>query len=408
MRERKSISRPAFLRLAVFMIAAVQGCQPETPPLDSTSQTYAQAVSAFYAGLAAMEVGADKHAETKLLQVTRLVPQEPAAWANLGVLALRRNEFDAAAERLEKAGALAPQNSRVQVFLWLLESNRGRLDEGMAHLRRAIELDSTNLRAMYALAQEIERQGAADVQAEIERWLNKILLSDPDNIAVLVEVLRHGARWGDGDKLRGTVAQLAELAPAWPIEAQEQLDALQAAVSRSDFRLAGTLVAFLRNVLLTVAAYRQDLAAVQTPVERVGEPIERFLWLPESSATPAPPDDSLTFAIEPLLPSDTEAWAWTGAVLLRGEGMPAVLVANGREVEWSVGRGRGARAALPFPGRLTAHLHAAVTARDRTGPRGCCPRTSCSAPGACSRYCSRTQAMHAGCRSQQTVGWCCW
>ncbi len=139
-------------------------------------------------------------------------------------------------------------------------------------------------------------------------------MSDPDNIAVLVEVLRHGARWGDGAKIRGIVAQLAELASAWPVEAQEQLEALQGAASRSDFRLAATQVAFLRNVLLSVAVYRQDLAAVHVPLTRVGEPIERFLWLPESSATPAPPDDSLTFAIEPLLPSTRRSLRGTALV----------------------------------------------------------------------------------------------
>lgn len=345
---RFPLGRQALVAVALYVSAALGACGPDRSLPESTSETYREAVSAFYAGLAAMEVGADEHAEASLLRVTRLVPREPAAWANLGLLALRRNEFDAAAERLETAEELAPQSSSIQILLGLLASNRGRLDEGMAYLRRAIELDSTNLRAMYGLAQEIERRAAEGWEAETERWLDRILSLDPDNIAVLVETSRIAARRGDAEDLQYAVSRIAALAPTWPIEAREQLDALQAAVSPSDFRDAATRLAFLRNVLLTVPVYRADLAAVQTPAQRVGEPIERFLRLPEPRATPAPPDDSMTFAIERLLPSDSADWAWAGAVSLSGEGPAALVVADGRRVRVVGG------ATLAFPGGPTA------------------------------------------------------
>ena len=48
---------------------------------------------------AAIQAGVEVVAEEKLLRVTELVPQEPAAWANLGLLALRRTALDLAAER---------------------------------------------------------------------------------------------------------------------------------------------------------------------------------------------------------------------------------------------------------------------------------------------------------------------
>jgi cytochrome c-type biogenesis protein CcmH/NrfG len=44
-----------------------------------------------------------------LTEVTRLVPQEPAGWANLGILQLRQNNFEEAAKSLEQARQLAPQ-----------------------------------------------------------------------------------------------------------------------------------------------------------------------------------------------------------------------------------------------------------------------------------------------------------
>ena len=53
--------------------------------------------------LAAIQAGVEVVAEEQMLRVTELVPQELAAWANLGLLALRRTAFDLAAQRLQKA-----------------------------------------------------------------------------------------------------------------------------------------------------------------------------------------------------------------------------------------------------------------------------------------------------------------
>ena len=55
------------------------------------STVYEETVSAFYVGLAALEVGELlDDAENALLRASELIPEEPATWANLGVLHLRR------------------------------------------------------------------------------------------------------------------------------------------------------------------------------------------------------------------------------------------------------------------------------------------------------------------------------
>src|SRR6476659_2227392 len=78
-----------------------------------SSKEYRDVVSAFYVGLAALQVGDDVHADSRLSEVTRLVPAEPAGWANWGILALRQRNYDTAAQRLDRARDLAPQNDRI-------------------------------------------------------------------------------------------------------------------------------------------------------------------------------------------------------------------------------------------------------------------------------------------------------
>ena len=143
--------------LIVLLALSLGACGQRSGLPDPSSATYREAVSAFYTGVSAMQVGEDRRAEAKLTQVTELAPDEPAAWANLGLLALRRNAYDEAVEHLAQARALAPDNSHVQLLSGLLESNRGQADAAIAYLRQAVALDSTNLKAAYVLAQEIER-----------------------------------------------------------------------------------------------------------------------------------------------------------------------------------------------------------------------------------------------------------
>ena len=95
------------LLLVLGALAAVSGCHSAPRLPDKNSRAYADVVSAFYVGLAALQVGDDVHAEIKLSEVTQLVPGEPAGWANWGVLALRQRNYDTAALRLERARDLA-------------------------------------------------------------------------------------------------------------------------------------------------------------------------------------------------------------------------------------------------------------------------------------------------------------
>src|SRR5208282_1290304 len=98
LRDRRSGSfqRLVSLLLLASFAAVLSGCHSGPKLPEKGSKAYADVVSAFYIGLAALQVGDDVHAESKLSEVTQLVPGEPAAWANWGVLALRQRNYDLA------------------------------------------------------------------------------------------------------------------------------------------------------------------------------------------------------------------------------------------------------------------------------------------------------------------------
>src|SRR2546423_11021915 len=188
--------------LASFILLSIGGCKNATKLPQKNSKEYNDTVRAFYVGLAARQVGDDVRAESELTKATQLAPDEPASWANLGLLSLRQRNLDVAAGRLEKARTLAPDNSKIQVLTAILESSRGRSTEAINALHKAIELDPKNLKAIYMLAEETERQGDEASASEVQKLLSQILELQPDNLAVQLEATRIAARRNDSELLK--------------------------------------------------------------------------------------------------------------------------------------------------------------------------------------------------------------
>lgn len=331
---------PLLLTLLVLPVA----CRSKSPLPAVSSETYTRYVSAFYTGLAALQVGDDVRAESSLSEATRLVPGEPSGWVNWGVLALRQRSFDTAAERLRKARDLAPQNDTIDYLQGILESDRGNSIAAISNLQDAIRLNPTNLRALYLLAAEVERQGDANSEVISQQLIRQILKVQPDNIPALIELSRLAAKRGDSNVLQSAIARLAMHRGAWPAEATQQFEQLRSASSGPDPRAAATRSTFLRNVLMRDPDFRSSLAEIKPQPGEDAEPVSRFVLLTNPSSQPAAPDQALSFVPLSLPKFEGTGWKWIAAISLGDSGNPAVAVANGHEVRLSTGAG------LPFPG----------------------------------------------------------
>jgi Flp pilus assembly protein TadD len=328
---------------------ATTGCHSKNRIPRTGSEAYQEFVSTFYIGLAALQVGDDVRADSSLARATEVVPGEPAGWADWGILALRQRNFDVAGERLKHAHQLAPKDDRIDFLLGLLEGARGNSDAAIADLRETIRQNPHNLRAMYRLTVEIERQGGPNSDADIQTLLDQILKVQPDNLAVQLALCRVSAKRGDTQTLRATVTRIAELSHGWPSEAQQQLALLQAAASGADPRSAATRSTFLRNVLMRQPEFRASLSEVEAQPGEEAQPLSRFVRLENPSSQPAVPDLAMSFVAEPvrLSPPDngsSEKWSWIGAVALNGQDAPVVAEANSRHLRLANG------VDLPFPG----------------------------------------------------------
>ncbi len=326
----------------VVIVLCACGCGTKLP--QKSSKEYAEAVSAFYIGLGALQVGDDVHAESKLSELTALVPGEPAGWANWGVLALRQRKLDVAAQRIERAGSLASDNDQIYQLLGLLESNRGNSAKAISDWRKAVEINPRNYRAAYQLAEEVERQGDANSDAEYQQLIQKILAAQPENLAAQLELTRIAAKSGDAATVKSMLAQISQRAGNWPSEVKTQLSAVQAAADGPNPRSAATRTTFLRNALMRVPEFRESLAVLKAPPGEEAEPFTHFLRLETPDFAPAPADTAIGFDLKPVPDGDAAGRTWIGAVALGSAGAPVIAEANGREVRLSTG------ARFPFPG----------------------------------------------------------
>ena len=356
-----------FLALALLLVGAGAACRQQ-PQL--SDDAYRQAVVAFHTGLAALQTSQEVLARRELERVTSLAPHEPAAWADIGLLLLRQQELDAAVERLGQAAELAPRDPDIQRLLGLAESRRGNLAEAVRHWRRALELRPDDAKAAYALALDLERQNDPQLLHEAQRTLDS-LARRTGNVVARVEYVRVAAKRHDADAVRQGVTALASTGAAWPDDIRERLRVVQDA-AQSNPQAAGAAIAFLKNVLMRLPEYRRWLAALSTPREEVGEPIDRFLVLPNPRPAPAAADESLTFQVQsaaapgpgpgirpgagPATGSGPGpgAGGWVGAVTLEAEGRPVIVTFDGttlrlaERVAWTrTGKSTASAASMP-------------------------------------------------------------
>ncbi len=309
----------------IFLLAALAACRSNLP--DKSSANYAQAIRSFYIGLVAMQAADDARAKTELEKAAKLAGGEPAIWANLGILQMRQKDFETAFSSLENARKLAPENAQIYTNLAVLEMQRGNFERVKQALQKAIEADSNDSKAVFALAAESEREGN---DSEALLLYEKILLSKPENLPVILEIVRLSAKRGETEKLKSNFAKINIREDAWDAEIKEQFTSLQTSVNSGNTREVAQKIAFFRNVLLRLPEFRGALTDVKFSDTTVGEPFLRPLKLPVPDFAPAAPDDGLSFKAEIAA---NEKVIFSKAVFLDGDSAPVNARATEKEIK---------------------------------------------------------------------------
>ena len=318
------------------------------PNINTTD--YRDAVSAFYVGSIALESGKDDIALAELTKVTQLAPKEAAAWANLGLYAIRHQQSAQAAQYLKQASDLAPNNEQIEEYYALLarttQSAQGYSD-AIQHLKKVLEIDPKNLRARYALAYAIEQLKAPNSDSDYQQQIEEILKQQPENIQALIDLAQVAGKQNNKELVLATLNKLGQRSADWSPDAKTELSDLQKEAATNP-RGVAKVIPRLGNILKTTLSWQQSNRALVSPPEKVGDPMLRLLTLPNPSPLPAAPDTGLTYAPQPAGINGLTKAGWAAPIALNGETAPVVFASDGTKVQSASG------VSLPFPGKSAA------------------------------------------------------
>ncbi|NNE65638.1 MAG: tetratricopeptide repeat protein [Pyrinomonadaceae bacterium] len=314
----KNSFRRSFATFLLTVSVSIFASSCNTPVPKRGSANYDEAVTRFFVGLAAVQVGNDPRAATELEAATKLASGEPAVWNNLGVLQLRQKDFEKAEVSLEKARELSPDNATVYFNLAILSDQTNESESLQRYLTKTTELSPNDLRSYYLLAEEFEKQ-KADKKAL--QAFEKILKRAPKNLAARLEAARLQAKLGEKENFNKTVGIIEEFSEAWPENAAEQFRKAKEAVPAR----AATEMSFLRNVLLKTPEYQRAQAKIKPSDTIIGDLIFRPVILESPDFRPAAPDKEISFEADAI-----ESARSAKVIYLNSKDTPVVAV-SGKE-----------------------------------------------------------------------------
>ncbi len=351
--KETGFTRRGFRYASVILFASLlmSGCSKKTKQNLTESQNYKKAVSDFYIGLAAEQTDNALFAYNKMFEVTKLYPDEPAVWANLGVFAMRQGNYDLAQKRLSTALKLAPKNGKIQYLMGLLKSQQGQIEEAATDMREAVKLSPDNPYIHYALIQELERQNSQGSDKEISRLISDLKKMYPDNLAVTLEEMRFAARQKDVKQLENGLNQFEDQKTKWPEDVRKELDKVNNLIKKQDFQNLTIELAFLENVLQQMPEYQHDMNQIELPPNQIGFLIQHFLTLPEPKASAAQIDSKLAFKKQSATGKLPGKASSIGMFSMRGGRIPLTMAVSGSKIYLSDGR------VLDYPGNNSSGYH---------------------------------------------------
>src|SRR5262249_10938933 len=158
---------------------------------------------------------------------------------------------------------------------------QGRQADAVAHFRKALETDPTDLPTIYALANAVQREGGDASDAEYQRLMEQILNVQPNNVKALVERGKAACRRKDKDAeaLRSSRERLGRLAPNWEPKVLKQMDKVLLVAKSGPSEDVVFELNQLANLLKPEPMWRNDSRALEPQQVFVGSAVQRFLRL---------------------------------------------------------------------------------------------------------------------------------
>ncbi len=246
--------------LAVLLAVACRGAAPGGGGDQARSDS---ALTARTWGLAYLQQNQLPRAEAEFRKVVALAPDQALGYANLGLVYLREGRYRDAEAQLRRAAALDSANSDVGLMLASVYREIGREADAHREVDRVLQRDSTDIRALYALAQLAGGSADPAEQQRRESLLRRVVARAPANVVARLELVDLLLARGAAGDAAGELEALQRQLPQLPREAARYFErALRSARAGRAAEAAAEERLFHRAMEVT--------AAYQVGLERMG------------------------------------------------------------------------------------------------------------------------------------------
>src|SRR5205085_4318528 len=277
-------------RLGVIGLLLAAACRGAAPGGDQARSD--SALTARTWGLAYLQQHQLPRAEAEFQKVIALAPDQALGYADLGLVYLREGRARDAEAQLQRAAALDSGTSDIGLMLAEVYRITGREGEAHREIDRVVRSDSTDIRALYALAQLAARSADPAERQRREDLLRHVMARAPANIVARLELVDLLLARGSAGAAAGELEALQRQLPQLPREAARFFQrALVLARTGRAADAAGAARQF-HHALEVTAAY-------QVSLERLGGAPGPFVGYPVLTFNPnmaVPKDDPRTVA----------------------------------------------------------------------------------------------------------------
>jgi tetratricopeptide (TPR) repeat protein len=291
-------------------------------------------------GLAYLEEEQAEQAAAQFEHLARLAPREPLGPANLAVAELRRGNLEAARQAGSRAVERMPSDPDVRLIAAATSGEAGDRAAAEAHLRTALEHDSTHVRVLWALH---GLTGAADP-------LNRLLRRSPGNLPARFLAAELEAQAGEIEAALAHLEYLGQLLPPGDSEERHELMLARDAAARGDADATLRHIRIAHNLLRADHLYSKGLSHLTGRPGSRAEPLQRFRQVDPPAGVEKSGELPVSFVQTVSLDGE-----WTGGVAtdVDGDGDEDLVVSNGQRlrclrndggglIEWDCAAGFGA------------------------------------------------------------------
>jgi Tfp pilus assembly protein PilF len=255
-------------KIGLLLVAGCRGAAPGGDQARSDS-----ALTARIWGLAYLQQNQLPLAEAQFRKVVALAPDQALGYGDLGLVQLREGRYGEAETQLRRAAALDSASSDIGLMLARVFSLTGREGDARREIDRVLRRDSTDIRALYALAALAGRSTDPQERQRRETWLRRVETRAPANVAVRLELVDLLLARGATDDAVGELEALQRQLPHVPREAARFFEGALRAARAGRAQEAAEQAQRFHGAMEVTAAY-------QVSLERLGAQSGAFAGYP--------------------------------------------------------------------------------------------------------------------------------